>query len=97
MCHYCPKKQTTEPKLLILVSFCSGEDTSSTDTIYCIHVLWEVYAFPFLLGRPVQCKYGLREHRNIKVVQDYCFVFVIMLYTHIQARLSQHPHSQLTY
>ena len=38
----CPAKQTTEPNLVILVSFCSGEVTSYTDTIYCIHILWEV-------------------------------------------------------
>ena len=38
----CPRKQTTEPKLLILVSFFSGEVTSYTDTSYCIHILWEV-------------------------------------------------------
>ena len=38
----CPRKQTTEPKLLFLVSFFSGEDTSYTDTSYCIHILWEV-------------------------------------------------------
>ena len=31
----CPRKQTTEPKLLILVSFCSGEVTSYTDISYC--------------------------------------------------------------
>ena len=36
------KKQTTEPKLLILVSFFSGEVTSYTDISYCIHILWEV-------------------------------------------------------
>ena len=49
----CPRKQTTEPKLLILVSVFSGEDTSSTDTSYCIPILWEVIAVPFLLGHPV--------------------------------------------
>ena len=38
----CPRKQTTEPKLLIVVSFFSGEVTSYTDTSYCIHILWEV-------------------------------------------------------
>ena len=38
MCH---TKQTTEPNLLILVSFFS-EDTSSTDTSYCIHIFWKV-------------------------------------------------------
>ena len=38
----CPSKQTTEPKLLILVSFFSGEVTSYTDVSYCIHILWEV-------------------------------------------------------
>ena len=38
----CPRKQTTEPKLVIMVSLFSGEVTSSTDTSYCIHILWEV-------------------------------------------------------
>ena len=37
-----PTKQTTEPKLLILVSFFSGEDTSSTGISYYIFILWEV-------------------------------------------------------
>ena len=37
-----PRKQTAEPKLLILVSFFSGEVTSCTDTNYCIPVLLEV-------------------------------------------------------
>ena len=37
----CPRKQTTEPKLVILVSFFSWEVTSYTDTSYCIHILWE--------------------------------------------------------
>ena len=35
------RKQTTEPKLPILVSFFSGELTSYTDTNYFIHLLWE--------------------------------------------------------
>ena len=43
----CPRKQTTEPKLLILVSFFSGEVTSCTDTSYSIHILWEVSRFVF--------------------------------------------------
>ena len=47
------RKQTTEPKLLILVSFFSGEDTSSTDTSYCIHILWAVCRSVFVLGHPV--------------------------------------------
>ena len=36
----CPRKQTTEPKWLILVSCLSGEVTSYTDicTSYCIHI-----------------------------------------------------------
>ena len=38
----CLRKQTTEPKLLILVSFFSGEVTSYTDTRYRIYILWEV-------------------------------------------------------
>ena len=37
-----PRKQTTEPNLLILVSFFSGEVTPYTDNSYCIHMLWEV-------------------------------------------------------
>ena len=35
-------QQVTEPKLLILVSFFSGEVTSYTDTSYCIHIMLEV-------------------------------------------------------
>ena len=38
----CPRKQTTKPELLILVSFFLGEVTSYTDTSYFIHILWEV-------------------------------------------------------
>ena len=37
-----PRKQTTEPKLLILVSFFSGEVTPYTDTSHSIHILWDV-------------------------------------------------------
>ena len=50
----CPRKQTTEPNLVILVSFFSGEVTSYTDTMiastYC-----GKYAVPgfFFLGHPV--------------------------------------------
>ena len=44
----CPRKQTTEPKLLILVSFFSGEVTSYTDISYCIHILREVCRSIFL-------------------------------------------------
>ena len=39
---YFPQKQTTEPKLLILVSCFSGEVSSYTGTSYCIHILWAV-------------------------------------------------------
>ena len=38
----CPRKQTTEPKLMILVSFFSGEVFSYIDTSYLTHILWEV-------------------------------------------------------
>ena len=38
----CPRNQTTEPKLLTLESFFSGEVTSYTDTSHCIHISWEV-------------------------------------------------------
>ena len=40
----CSRKQTTEPKVLILVSFFffSGEVIPYTNTSYCIHILWEV-------------------------------------------------------
>ena len=41
----CPIKQTTKPKLLILVLCFSGEETPSTDTsncMICIHILWEI-------------------------------------------------------
>ena len=34
----CPRKQT-EPKLLILASFFSGEDIPSTNTSYCLDIL----------------------------------------------------------
>ena len=37
-----PRKQTTDPKLMILVSFFSGEVTSYTDTNYCIPIMLEV-------------------------------------------------------
>ena len=50
------KTNYTEPKLVIMVSFFS-EDTSSTDTIYCIHILWEVFHFIFYwatLYRPIR-------------------------------------------
>ena len=52
----CPRKQTTEPKLLILVSFFSGEVTSYTDPTcsYCIHILWEVFRSVFY-GPPCIC------------------------------------------
>ena len=50
MCH---RKQTNEQKnMLILVSYFSVEDTSSTDTSYS-SVYYEKYAIPFLLGHPV--------------------------------------------
>ena len=41
----CPRKQTTEPKfmkLVILVSFYSGDVISYTESSYCIHILREV-------------------------------------------------------
>ena len=51
----CPRKQTTEPNLLILVSFFSGEVTSYTDTSYC-----KVGSMPFrFMGHPVLYKYIL--------------------------------------
>ena len=49
----CPIKETTEPKL-ILVSFCSGEDSSYRDTSYFIHILREGYRSVFI-GPP--CKW----------------------------------------
>ena len=50
----CPRKQTTGPKLLILVSFFSGEVTSYTDTSYCIHIIIVgIIPFRFFLGHPV--------------------------------------------
>ena len=48
----CPRKQTAEPKLLILVSFFPREVTSYTDTSYCIRVLREVFRSVFM-GHPV--------------------------------------------
>ena len=47
------EKQTTEPKLLILVSFFSGEVTSCTDTNYCILLMLEVCRSMFFMGHPV--------------------------------------------
>ena len=44
------RKQTTEPKLQILMSF-SGEIGSYPNISYCIHVLWEVYR-PFPVCPP---------------------------------------------
>ena len=41
------EKKTAEPKLLILVAFFSGEDTSSTDTSIYIHVLLGNMLFHF--------------------------------------------------
>ena len=51
----CPRKQTTEPKLLILVPFSSGEVTSYTDTSYCIHILWEVSCSGFFWATLYTC------------------------------------------
>ena len=52
----CPRKQTTKPKLLILVFF-SGEVTSYTDTSYCIHILWEVsHSIFFWATLYIKCK-----------------------------------------
>ena len=44
----CPRKQATEPKLLILVSFFSGEVTSYTDTSHCNRILREICRSVFL-------------------------------------------------
>ena len=55
----CPSKQTTEPKLLILVSFFSGEDTSFNDTCYCNQILW-VICWTVLIGPPCTCILSLR-------------------------------------
>ena len=46
----CPRTQTTEPKLPILVSFFSGEVTSYTDTNYCILIVVEVCRSVFFYG-----------------------------------------------
>ena len=46
------RKQISEPKWLILVSFFSGEVTSYTDSSYSIHILWEV-SVQFFLGHPI--------------------------------------------
>ena len=43
----CPRKQTTEQKLIILVSFFSGDVTSYTDPSYYIHILREVSSSVF--------------------------------------------------
>ena len=57
----CPRKQTTEPKWLILVSFFLGEVTSYIDTSYCIHVLWEVSRSVFSGPPYIDIKSGWRE------------------------------------
>ena len=50
----CPRKQTTEWKMMIMVSFFSGEDASSTDTSYCIHILWKLHVCcSVFIGHPV--------------------------------------------
>ena len=64
----CPRKQTTEPKLLILVSFLSREVTSYTDTSYCIHTLLEVCCSIFY-GPP--CIW----HSNLR-----CTVYTLLFY-----------------
>ena len=66
-----PRKQTTEPKMLILVSIFSGEVTSYTDTSYCIHILWEVYRSVFFMGHPVYEKYNTLNYLIRK--HQYCF------------------------
>ena len=54
-----PRKQTTEPKLLILVSFFSGEVTYYTDTSYCIHIIYYgKYAVPFFSFGPPRISWG---------------------------------------
>ena len=55
----CPRKQTTGPKWLILVSFLSGEDNSSTYISYGIHILQKVCR-SVLLRHPIACdiKFG---------------------------------------
>ena len=79
----CPRKLTTEPKLLIVVSFFSGQVTSYTDTSYCIHILWEVYHsffFLFFLGGP-PCRtasltmailYAVKVQRSLSPLSRFC-------------------------
>ena len=59
------ENKTTGPKLLIFASIFSGEVTTYTDTSYCIHILWEVYAVPFFYGPPcITCNLTSVGNRN---------------------------------
>ena len=50
----CPRKQTTEPKLLVLVSFFSGYVTSYTNRSYGTHIII-VGSIPFLFFSGPPC------------------------------------------
>ena len=67
----CPRKQTTEPKLLILVSFFSGEVPSYTDTSYCIHILWEVSRSVFFWATLYICLIPFKLHNMIHINRLY--------------------------
>ena len=53
----CPRKQNTEPKLLILVLFFLRR--YPTNPSYCIHILWEVCRSVFI--RPVYVHWASKE------------------------------------
>ena len=63
----CPRKQTTEPKLVILVYFFSGEVTSYTDTNYCILIMLKVCRSVFY-GPPCILRAILAKILRIKMI-----------------------------
>ena len=85
------KKQTTEPKLLIVVSFFSGEDTPST---HCISNYGK-YAVPFLLGHVIYGKqmntlfywdvYALHTIILLSYFIVFKLILVILCRPHMQA------------
>ena len=86
----CPRKQTTEPKLLIFVYFFSGEVTSYTDIIastYCRKcavpfLLATLYSALLLNSRHINCIQGrkqcLTSSANLVIVSVLKF-FIAML------------------
>ena len=80
----CPRKQTTGLKLVILVSFISGEVTSYTDNSYCIHILWEVCRSVFFWATLYNYVKVNKLHR-IKLIDNVMYLcwhyFVTKLYS----------------